>query len=52
MFFAQSNSQEKSKKRAFGSSLEKFEKKGEPTPKDDKQNNQKKTFRRMMKRFV
>ena len=39
--FAQSNSQEKSKKRAFGSSLERFEKKGKTDSKDGKQNNQK-----------
>ncbi|HLM61526.1 MAG TPA: hypothetical protein VK308_12040, partial [Pyrinomonadaceae bacterium] len=42
--FAQSNSQEKPKKRELGSSLEKFEKKGKTDSKDDKQNNQKKNI--------
>lgn len=41
---AQSNSQGKSKKRAFGSSLEKFENKGKIEPKDEKQTNQKKNI--------
>lgn len=39
--FAQANSREKSKKKEFGSSLGKFEKKGNIDSKDGKQNNQK-----------
>jgi VWFA-related protein len=42
--FAQSNLQEKSKKRAFGSSLEKFEKKEKTDSRHGKQNNQKKSI--------
>jgi hypothetical protein len=50
--FAQSNSQEKPKKRELGSSLRKFEKGGKTDLKGGNQNNQNKTFHLMTKQFA